>query len=56
MFDDLADLYQQLILDHNKRPRNFGVLPDANRTAQGFNPVCGDNYTIYAKMDGDVVQ
>ena len=56
MLDDLADLYQQLILDHNKRPRNFGVLPDANRTAQGFNPVCGDNYTIYAKMDGDVVQ
>ena len=56
MLDDLADLYQQLILDHNKRPRNFGVLPDANRTAQGFNPVCGDNYTLYAKMDGDVVQ
>ena len=56
MFDDLADLYQQLILDHNRRPRNFGVLPDANRTAQGVNPVCGDNYTIYAKMDGDVVQ
>ena len=56
MFDDLADLYQQLILDHNKRPRNFRVLPDANRTAQGTNPICGDNYTLYAKMDGDVVQ
>ena len=56
MLDDLADLYQQLILDHSKSPRNFRVLPDANRTAQGVNPVCGDNYTIYAKMDGDVVQ
>ena len=56
MFDDLADLYQQLILDHNKRPRNFRVLPDANRTAQGTNPICGDNYTLYAKMDVDVVQ
>ncbi|MDO8542827.1 MAG: SUF system NifU family Fe-S cluster assembly protein [Opitutaceae bacterium] len=56
MFDDLADLYQQLILDHNKRPRNFRVLPDANCTAQGANPICGDNYTIYAKMDGDVVK
>ena len=56
MFDDLTDLYQQLILDHNKSPRNFRVLPDANRTAQGANPICGDNYTLYAKMDGDVVK
>jgi nitrogen fixation protein NifU and related proteins len=56
MFDDLTDLYQQLILDHNKSPRNFRVLLDANRTAQGTNPICGDNYTLYAKMDGDVVK
>ena len=56
MFDDLTDLYQQLILDHNRSPRNFRVLPDANRTAQGTNPICGDNYTLYAKMDGDVVK
>ena len=56
MFDDLTDLYQQLILDHSKSPRNFRVLPDANRTAQGTNPICGDNYTLYAKMDGDVVE
>ena len=56
MFDDLTDLYQQLILDHNKSPRNFRVLPDANRTAQGTNPICGDNYTLYAKIDGDVVK
>ena len=56
MFDDLTELYHQLLLDHNKSPRNFRVLPDANRIAQGTNPICGDNYTIYAKMDGEVVQ
>jgi nitrogen fixation protein NifU and related proteins len=56
MFDDLTDLYQQLILDHSKSPRNFRVLPDANCTAQGHNPLCGDNYTLYAKMDGDTVK
>jgi nitrogen fixation NifU-like protein len=56
MLDDLTDLYQQLILDHSKSPRNFRVLPDATGTAQGHNPLCGDNYTLYAKMDGDVVR
>jgi nitrogen fixation NifU-like protein len=56
MFDDLSDLYQELILDHSRKPRNFRVLPDANRYAQGTNPVCGDNYTIYARMNGDVVE
>ena len=56
MFDDLAELYQQVILDHSKSPRNFGKLAGANRTAQGHNPLCGDNYTIYAMMDGDVVK
>ena len=56
MPDDLTELYQQLLLDHNKSPRNFRVLPDANRTAQGTNPICGDSCTIYARMDGDVVQ
>jgi nitrogen fixation NifU-like protein len=56
MFDDLTDLYQQLILDHSKSPRNFRQLPDANRTAQGHNPLCGDNITLYVQMEGDVVQ
>ena len=56
MFDDLADLYQQLILDHNLSPRNFLVLPDANRRAHGINPNCGDNYTLYAKVEDDVVK
>jgi nitrogen fixation NifU-like protein len=55
MSDDLSDLYQQVILDHSRSPRNFRVLADANRTAQGHNPLCGDNYTIYAKVEGDRV-
>jgi nitrogen fixation NifU-like protein len=50
---DLSDLYQEVILDHNRRPRNFGQLPDATRTAQGHNPLCGDRLTLYLKMDGD---
>lgn len=56
MFDDLNDLYQQVILDHSKSPRNFHKLAGANHTAQGHNPLCGDNYTIYAIMEGDVVK
>ena len=56
MFDDLTELYQQVILDHSKSPRNFRKLEDANRTAQGHNPLCGDHYTIYAVMDGDVIK
>jgi len=54
--DDLADLYQQVILDHSKSPRNFRKLEEANRVAQGHNPLCGDTYTLYAVMDGDVVK
>ncbi len=56
MFDDLTDLYQQVILDHSKSPRNFHKLANANRTAQGHNPLCGDNYTIFALMDGDIIK
>ena len=56
MLDDLTELYQQVILDHSKSPRNFHKLAGANRTAQGHNPLCGDSYTIYALMDGDVIK
>lgn len=56
MFDDLTELYQQVILDHSKSPRNFRQLEGANRTAHGQNPFCGDNYTIYARMDDDRIQ
>jgi nitrogen fixation NifU-like protein len=50
---ELSDLYQQVILDHNKRPRNFHKLEGANRRAEGFNPLCGDQLTVYLRMDGD---
>ena len=43
---DLSELYQEVILDHNRRPRNFGELDDANRTAEGYNPLCGDRITL----------
>lgn len=49
---DLNDLYQSVILDHNKRPRNRGKLPTANRVVTGDNPTCGDNCTVYLRVDG----
>src|SRR5205085_3761154 len=56
MFDDLTDLYQQVILDHSKSPRNFHKMEAANRTAQGHNPLCGDNITLYLLMEGEIVK
>lgn len=56
MLDELSELYQQVILDHSKSPRNFRALPEANRIAQGYNPLCGDNITLYLEMAGDVVK
>lgn len=53
MSGDLSELYQQVILDHNKRPRNRGKLPTANRVAQGENPSCGDQCKVYLRLDGD---
>ena len=50
---DLNDLYQEVILDHNRRPRNFHVLAGANHSAEGYNPLCGDRLTLYLKLDGD---
>jgi nitrogen fixation NifU-like protein len=50
---DLSDLYQEVILDHNKRPRNFGALVGANRVAHGHNPLCGDKLVVSASVDGD---
>ncbi|MGB1799771.1 MAG: Fe-S cluster assembly sulfur transfer protein SufU [Gammaproteobacteria bacterium] len=49
---DLKDLYQEVIVDHNRSPRNFGKLPGANKTLEGFNPLCGDKLTLYLKTDG----
>ena len=56
MFDDLNDLYQQTILDHCKKPRNFHEMPQATCSAQGHNPLCGDNYTVFAVLDGDSIK
>lgn len=56
MFDDLNDLYQQVILDHSRSPRNFRPLADADRSAQGHNPLCGDNVTLYLRFEGDVIR
>lgn len=53
--DDLRELYQETILDHNKKPRNFRRLEDANREADGRNPLCGDELTLYARVNDDGV-
>ncbi len=56
MSAELSDLYQQVILDHNKKPRNFKKLETANHTAEGYNPLCGDQLTVYLELDGDTVK
>ena len=50
---DLRDLYQEVILDHNKHPRNFGEIEGADRHADGYNPLCGDRLAVYLNLDGD---
>jgi nitrogen fixation NifU-like protein len=52
---ELSDLYQEVILDHNRRPRNYGKLEGANRQAEGFNPICGDHLTLYLRLNGEVI-
>jgi nitrogen fixation protein NifU and related proteins len=53
---DLRELYQQVILDHHKRPRNFHKLDEANRTAKGYNPLCGDKISVYLKVEDGIVK
>ncbi len=53
---DLRDLYQEVILDHNRRPRNFRAMEGANRHAEGHNPLCGDRLSLYLKVEDDVIQ
>ena len=55
MFDDLNDLYQEVILDHCKKPRNFHELPAATCSAQGHNPLCGDQLKLFLALDGDKI-
>jgi nitrogen fixation protein NifU and related proteins len=53
---ELSELYQQVILDHNKKPRNFRKLETANHSAEGFNPLCGDQLTVYLNLEDDLVK
>jgi nitrogen fixation NifU-like protein len=53
---DLRELYQEVILDHNKRPRNFRIPDPNNRKAEGYNPLCGDKITIFLYVEGDVIK
>jgi nitrogen fixation protein NifU and related proteins len=52
---ELSELYQQVILDHNKKPRNFRKIEAANRSAEGYNPLCGDQLTVYMQLEDEVV-
>jgi nitrogen fixation NifU-like protein len=51
----LSELYQNVILEHNRSPRNYRVMDDADRKAEGHNPLCGDQLTVWVRMDGDVI-
>jgi nitrogen fixation NifU-like protein len=53
---ELRDLYQELILEHSKAPRNYRELSNANHKAEGFNPLCGDHFTIYLNLEGDAIR
>ncbi|UYO92221.1 Fe-S cluster assembly sulfur transfer protein SufU [Pollutimonas sp. M17] len=53
---DLRELYQEVIFDHNRHPRNFHAMADASHTADGHNPLCGDQLTVYARVEGGIVQ
>ena len=56
MFEELRDLYQEVIFDHNRSPRNFRVMEDANRKVEGFNPLCGDRLTLFLKIKDGIIQ
>jgi nitrogen fixation NifU-like protein len=54
--EDLKELYQQVILDHNKHPQNYGRLENANRTAEGYNPLCGDRVQLFLQVDEGLIK
>ena len=56
MSEDLNDLYQAIILDHNKRPRHYGVLTNATHVAEGYNPLCGDRIEVFLQLSGDQIE
>ena len=51
----IHELYQEIILDHNRSPRNFRAMADATRSVEGYNPLCGDHYRVYVKLDGEKI-
>ena len=55
MFDS-QELYQEIVMDHNRRPRNFGSMIDSTATSEGFNPLCGDQITLFVKVSEDIVE
>ncbi len=55
MFEELRDLYQEVIFDHNRNPRNFRIIDPSDRKVEGFNPLCGDRLTLFLQMAGDVI-
>ncbi len=54
--NDLRNLYQEVIFDHYREPRNYGRMADANREAQGYNPLCGDKVAVYLRVEDGVIQ
>jgi nitrogen fixation protein NifU and related proteins len=56
MSAELEELYQSIILDHNRRPQNFRAMTESSAFADGLNPMCGDQFTVWLKMNGDVVE
>ncbi|MFI5252552.1 MAG: Fe-S cluster assembly sulfur transfer protein SufU [Bacteroidota bacterium] len=52
----LRELYQEVILDHNKNPRNYHLMEDANKVLEGYNPLCGDHYTFYFKLENNIIK
>ncbi len=56
MSEDLNDLYQGIILDHNKRPRHYGALANATHVAEGYNPICGDRIEVFLQLSGDQIE
>ena len=53
---DAQDLYQEIVMDHNRRPRNFGSLADSTSSSEGFNPLCGDQVTVFLKVSDEIVE
>lgn len=56
MSQDLRDLYQEVVIDHGNQPRNFRPIDDATQTAEGVNPLCGDQMTLYLRLSGDIIE